>query len=131
MTHIMYKYLFLVALIFLFAQELRANETHTSDAVVEFAGNLSLSESVLSSPWVKQITAGNEVSSDENTVSTCCFGCPDPTVLERNASGFCLPLFYETKIVTKTKERFSIKSKNGVSYLYVPENTFNTWFNVI
>jgi len=127
----MYKYLFLVALIFLFAHELRASENHTSGAVEKFTGNLTLSESVLSSPWAKQITVGNEVSSDENTVSTCCFGCPEPTLLERNASGLCLPLFYETRVVTITKERFSIKSKNGISYLYVPENTFNTWFNVI
>jgi hypothetical protein len=127
----MYKQLVFVASILLIACGVSAKETRGSGVAEEFAGIVSSSESVLSSKWMERFTVIKNDSTEENTISTCCFGCPKPTMIERKINHIFLPLDYVTKIVTKTKRKFSIVSKDGINYLYVPENSNNTWFNEI
>lgn len=127
----MYKQLIFIASILLIASRVSAMETRSSGVVEEFAGMVTSSESELLSKWMEKFTAIKNDSSEENTISTYCFGCPKPTVIERKTNYAFLPLDYVTRIVTKTKRKFSIENKGEISYLYVPENSNNIWFNEI
>ena len=127
----MYKQLIFVASILLITSGVSAKEASRSSGVQKFEGLVMLSESVLSSEWMEKFTVIKSDSPKNISISTCCFGCPKPIVIESQPSHICLPLDNVIRIVTKTKRKFSIENKDEIRYLYVPENSNNIWFNAI
>ncbi len=125
----MYKQIIFAVLILFISSMVSAMDNGSSGNQLSFAGQATSSESTLPNKWIGKLLIIQDESSEENTISTCCFGCPKPIEMKNKSSQVFLPLDYATRIVTKTKRTFSIENENGINYLLVPENLSFAWLS--